>query len=257
MHKSVIDIFPSFSVKFEGRVNHMYLDVKGLVTTGVGNLIDPLNGSKALKLPWLRKVDNQPASEQEIRDEWYYLKTRPDLARKHYKYAGNVCKLYLSEEAIDQLVFKKLEDNEKILKKYYPQWDSYPADAQLGILSMAWAVGAGFPEIFKNFTQYALRQEWDKAADCCGIKTTNNPGVVPRNAANKRCFRNANITKNLNPGFTMIFWPDDAEGVIVAKQDQSTFVDPVEHHLKNVVAPNIAEELREITDVAYEDEGEA
>lgn len=50
MHKSVVDIFPSFSVPLEGEVSSMYCDVLGLITVGVGCLIDPV--SMALPLAW-------------------------------------------------------------------------------------------------------------------------------------------------------------------------------------------------------------
>ena len=42
MRPSVFAAFPGFITRFEGRLPFMYLDTKGLVTTGVGNLIDPL-----------------------------------------------------------------------------------------------------------------------------------------------------------------------------------------------------------------------
>jgi len=37
MFSSVQSSFPAFSAKFEGRVPYMYVDVKQLVTVGVGN----------------------------------------------------------------------------------------------------------------------------------------------------------------------------------------------------------------------------
>lgn len=37
MHDSVRDYFSRFSVEFEGVVQHTYLDVKNLVTIGIGN----------------------------------------------------------------------------------------------------------------------------------------------------------------------------------------------------------------------------
>src|SRR5580704_1499007 len=55
MYSSVRDIFPNFSKQFEGRVGWMYLDVKGLVTIGVGNLIDPLPA--AVGLPFVHRAD--------------------------------------------------------------------------------------------------------------------------------------------------------------------------------------------------------
>ena len=43
MNDSVLTTFPSFTQQFEGRIPFMYVDVKRLVTTAVGNLIDPLS----------------------------------------------------------------------------------------------------------------------------------------------------------------------------------------------------------------------
>ena len=51
MHPSVKSVFPSFSTKLEGRVPWMYCDVLGLVTIGIGNLIDPEEA--ALHLPFV------------------------------------------------------------------------------------------------------------------------------------------------------------------------------------------------------------
>ena len=39
--------------RFEGRIAHMYLDTKGLVTVGVGKMLR--NEAAALKLPFVRR----------------------------------------------------------------------------------------------------------------------------------------------------------------------------------------------------------
>lgn len=52
----------------------MYLDVRGLVTTGIGNLIDPKE--VALPLPWLK--EGEPATADEISAEWDFVKSDPD-----------------------------------------------------------------------------------------------------------------------------------------------------------------------------------
>lgn len=41
MYPSVTSFFRVFNEPLEGVVAYMYLDIKGLVTVGVGNLIDP------------------------------------------------------------------------------------------------------------------------------------------------------------------------------------------------------------------------
>jgi hypothetical protein len=57
----------------------MYLDIKGLVSIGIGNLIDPIN--LAMDLPFVHKDDiNVAASTDEIETEWQTVKGRQDLA---------------------------------------------------------------------------------------------------------------------------------------------------------------------------------
>jgi GH24 family phage-related lysozyme (muramidase) len=48
MFSSVQSAFRSFTEQFEGCVSFMYLDVKGLVTVGIGNLVDPVGVAQAL-----------------------------------------------------------------------------------------------------------------------------------------------------------------------------------------------------------------
>lgn len=189
----------------------MYLDVKGLVTTGVGNLIDPVEA--ALRLPWKRA--GEPASPDRVRQEWWALKGRQELRLKHHKFAAAVTTVRLTEEDIDELVAQKLRANEIVLAKTFPRWDAFPADAQLGILSMAWALGAGFPKTFKNFARAVLAEDWKGAAESCAIrdglstpdKSDDNPGVVPRNKANRLCFLNA--ASGGDP--ETLHWPNAAE----------------------------------------------
>ena len=48
MHQSVKTALSGFLKQYEGKVHFMYLDMKGLVTVGIGQLIDPVD--RALKL---------------------------------------------------------------------------------------------------------------------------------------------------------------------------------------------------------------
>jgi hypothetical protein len=83
----------------------------------------------------------------------------------------------------------KLAANETYLRQRYPAYDDWPADAQLGLLSMSWAMGPGFK--FPAFDAAVTDLDFARAATVCSINSTNNPGVVPRNAANKQLFGNA------------------------------------------------------------------
>jgi GH24 family phage-related lysozyme (muramidase) len=189
MYDVVRSLFPSFSKQFEGRVSWMYLDVKGLVTIGVGNLIDPL--SAAIELPFIHRADGSPATRDEIGAEWTALKNNTKLAHEGYLACKQVTSLGLTDDAIDDLVRRRLEQNEGFLKKTFADWDTWPADAQLGVLSMAWAMGAGFPAQYPSFSAGCKKGDWNVAAAQCHIRDDDNPGVRPRNDANVTLFNNA------------------------------------------------------------------
>ena len=182
MKQAVIDCFFDWSSKFEGYVTWMYLDCKGLVTTGVGNLINTVG--EACALPFVH-ADGSPATQGEIASEWMLIHSTQDLAKRGYLQAHAYCKLHLTPEGVRALVQQKLASNWAWMSRnYYPACESWPAAAQLAVSSMAWAVGAGFPKIFKNFSTFANKGDWASAAKCALINTTGNVGVIPRNKAN-------------------------------------------------------------------------
>jgi hypothetical protein len=61
--------------------------------------------------------------------------------------------LELSDDAIDSLIIDRLTKNESFLKRqpWFQDFDTWPADAQLGLLSMAWAMGPAAPGNFPSF----------------------------------------------------------------------------------------------------------
>ena len=141
MRVSVQTAFYTFTARFEGIVDVFYKDILGLVTIGVGNLVDPM--SAALGLPMLR-ADGTPASQIEIAAEWKRIKTAPGLEKQGWRAAKNIATLRLSQDSIRTLVKAKCEANERALKARFSDFDAWPADAQLGLLSMAWAAGPAF-----------------------------------------------------------------------------------------------------------------
>lgn len=189
MHPDVSAKFFDWSRTFEGYTNWMYLDVKGLVTIGVGNLIDPV--AQALRLPFVRH-DGTPASRGDIAAEWCAVKDDRSLARKGARAARAVTALRLPEAAVRTLVAERLAANEAHLSRsYFPDFGTWPADAQLATLSMAWALGSGFPRSWPLLRGALARRDFASAADNCLIRETGNPGVRPRNEANQMLFRSA------------------------------------------------------------------
>ena len=192
MWPAVRDRFPAFSAQFEGRIAWMYLDIKGLVTTGVGNLIDPIGC--ALGLPWAHKSDSSPAGRAEIQVEWERIKGATYLAKAGWRAAGAITTLQLLPAGIDALVLERLDIDDKYLAAFFPNWADFPADAQLGMLSMAWAMGPGFVHTFKNFVGAVNAGDWASAAKDDEMNATHNPGLKPRNAADFTLFNSATIT---------------------------------------------------------------
>jgi hypothetical protein len=203
-HTSIRDGFLAFSRPLEGRVPWMYLDIKGLVTTGVGNLIDPVG--LALKLPFVHKGDGSPGSEVEIRAEWQRLKDDQSLAQKGYKACEGITELRLTDAAIDQIVLTKFDGNDRVLRQAFSNWSDWPADAQLGAHSIAWA-GAGFPTKWTNFRTAAEARDWKTAAAQSHIDETGNPGVKQRNAANAQLFHNAEVVESSDLDRATLHYP--------------------------------------------------
>lgn len=210
MRASVAKYFEYFSAGFEARVPVLYLDIKGLVTTGVGNLVDPM--PLALELPWMHRNTtlDVPASQAEIINEWNRVKAATAHATGPTSYWLATARLQLNTQAIDDLVARKAAEFERGLSAYaefkdFPEW---PADAQLGILSMAWAMGDGGFATFPHFRAAAAKGDFRGMAAQCYLDTTDNPGLVSRNRANFELFTNASIiVRSKAFDYDKIVWP--------------------------------------------------
>jgi GH24 family phage-related lysozyme (muramidase) len=202
MYQTVRDAFFDFNVRFEGYVPWMYLDVKGLVTIGVGNLIEPLT-QEVLNLPF--EYADQPGSQattDDIREAWNAVKSRTDLKLQGGGAFQSLTNVRLTTEGIKSLVEKKLLENESFLRsRYFANFDSWPADAQLGLLSMTWALGAGFVNKWPKLHSACLNEDWDTVAAECHINDVGNSGIKPRNDADETLFSNAAWVQELGESF--------------------------------------------------------
>lgn len=204
MRDSVRRAFVAYSAPLEGVVNHLYCDVRGLVTTAIGILVDPV--SMAVGLPWLRK-DGTRATEAEVRDEWGRVKARQDWRMRGGRIYASVCELHLDEAGILAATMTKLAEMDHVLSVRFPAYLDWCADAQLGMLSMAWALGPHF-----NFPRMAMAlrsRDFLAAAEECTISTAGNPGVRPRNERNRVLFRNASVVERDKLGPEALYWPRD------------------------------------------------
>lgn len=195
LHASVVAALPGTFGQWEGSgLPYMYTDSKGYVTTGTGNLIDPIGA--ALALPW-KHADGSPASQAEISDAWNTVKkawpsTQSTASQK-------LTSIRLDSDGLKQLMLKTIAANHSYFVTKYPDYVNWPADAQMAIHSIAWAWGPGFSRVWGGngslFDSAVATRDFVKAASIMRQASAHeesiNPGIVPRDQGNEQMFQNA------------------------------------------------------------------
>ncbi|HEY6341355.1 MAG TPA: hypothetical protein VIY49_07675 [Bryobacteraceae bacterium] len=133
------------------------------------------------------------ATKDQIAAEWAKLKGNPGVAHDAFTAFDPLTELELSDDAMNSLILTRVTDNESFLKHqpWFKDFDTWPADAQLGLLSMAWAMGPDGPGQFPHFRAACQAMDFNTAAAQSQMDATQNPGLVPRNKANSVLFSNA------------------------------------------------------------------
>lgn len=216
--------FRAFSKDLEGEVLNMYIDTHNppLVTIGVGNMIEPI--SVALSIDFVYKSDygghpkaGQPCSDEDKKHDFNTVKSMAAYAPK----GGNnvafktatVCRI--TPATLEKLITDKLNGNANEMKKnYFSALDTWSADAQLGLMSMAWAMGSAFPTAppptgpWPNFTKACKDQDWEGAAKECKMKKAVGTQIT-RNNRNVILFGNAARIKEGKADPNVLQWPKD------------------------------------------------
>ena len=196
MRDTVLPALLTFSKNNEGLCSWMYLDthkdsngnLDPLVTTGIGNLIDPI--SLALGLEWTHK-DGSSANQAEIADEWQHVKSLKSLAvnpKAGYAFEA-VTNLRLSNDGLMSLFRSTANTFESELASIFPNWGDVPADAQLAMLGMCWAMGTGNFLTFHKFIAAVKANDFRTAA----IESRISNATAQRNAAQALMLNNAAV----------------------------------------------------------------
>ena len=196
---AVVSSFVSWSTPFEGYLNGPYTDAKGLVTTGMGNLIDSGTGSstptaKARSLPW---------SPNNIDVDWAALKAAWPGVQSVASMRLTTSRL--SPAAVTDLIVSTMKAEEPAILRLIPGFASLPADAQMGIWSMVWAMGTGNLASFKTFLSAVNSGDFVTAAANCHMQGV---GIDMRNLANKLLFLNAAAVRTLGSDPAVLYYVD-------------------------------------------------
>lgn len=179
-------VFFRVNAPLEAVIAWMYADIRGYVTTGLGNLADPID--RAIGLPF-KHGNGSLASRADIEAEWHIVKDDPDAARLGASHTFKTTFLRLSLADIEQLVTERLNANVTFLRHRFPNFDGFCADAQLGLNCWAWAGGPGL--YAPKFEAALLRGDFVTASEEVRLNDATNPGLTPRNKINKALFLNA------------------------------------------------------------------
>jgi GH24 family phage-related lysozyme (muramidase) len=167
----------------------MYLDSVGLVTSGVGALLDDGKGrapAACLALPWTD--GGHLASQVEIITAWDRVKARQDLAPRGGSAFRDVTTLRISEQTINGLLTAKTLEFWSVLSAQLVDLEEWPADAQLGLIDLSYQVGPRFlGPAWPNFTRAAHARDFPGCAENSAVRQAS----VERNGHRKRLFTNA------------------------------------------------------------------
>jgi GH24 family phage-related lysozyme (muramidase) len=162
----------------EGCIEHMYLDTRGFVTTGVGQLLS--RETEAADLAFIREDSGIAANKQEIVDEYNFLKKqRPGLIASRYK---QFTKLILPKQAIDEMLEQQIKYFQNGIIKEISDYPDFPDEAQEALLDMAFNLGiSGLFKKFPTMIRAAKRRDWKVCAKECnrrGIGEDRNKETV-------------------------------------------------------------------------------
>lgn len=218
----VVDTFPAFSVPFEGKINFPYTDSKCYVSTGIGFLMDPI--SLMLTAPWKHQATWALATPAEITAAWHKVK---DACNKAHPASAmeqqGLTDLRLTDVDIGNLMRSKMIGNHQVLQSEFPNYKSWPADAQLFAHSASWAWGPGFASewekdniargfkaaVNQSTPDFAKAAEIQLQADTYEVVHNKNAGMATRAAANNVLLNNAHAAVNSGADPDSLFYPND------------------------------------------------
>ena len=209
MRASALAAMVRFNGPNEGVEPFLYTDSLGKVTCAMGHLCDSVEA--ATGLGWVNP-DGSPADAATIESAWTTVKNAwPAVSSVN---CASLTAIRLPAAAINAITAGDVARFETTIRQYVPAYDSWPADAQMAIMSMSWAMGAGFLPGFPQFMAAvnASPPQFSRAAppEALGHFKDAGGGITQRLAWNDLCWNNAQavIDEGLDP--EVLYWPNPA-----------------------------------------------
>lgn len=147
--------------KYEGKVNHMYLDSRGYVTVGIGHLI--ANVAEAQKLAF-KNSRNLPASGAEIKSDYDSVKKQP--ANRVASFYSKFASLTLPDAEINKLTDKHINTFEAELKRIYAGFEDFPSEVRLALFDLIFNLGmTDLNNNWPKFNAAIQAKDWQEAAN--------------------------------------------------------------------------------------------
>jgi len=148
---------------FEGVIPWMYLDTRGLVTVGVGEMLAAVAAAQAL--PFIDGSGN-PVAPDIIVAEYNRVAGLP-MGQAAGTYRANASPI-LADASIDNLLMGRVRDFDQQLSAKFANYAAFPDPARLGLLDMIYNLGprglfVGYP----TFMGCVNNENWTGAAGEC------------------------------------------------------------------------------------------
>jgi len=146
--------------EYEGFIDHIYRDSKGLATVAVGHMMPNVQAAQQLTFYTAKGTRATPA---EIKVDYELVMKQPANRLAGFYKRFTVLKMKSSDA--DLLTNKHIESFYKELKKIYADYDKFPSDAKLALMDLIFNVGMpNLKNSWPTMNAAIKAKDWAKAA---------------------------------------------------------------------------------------------
>ncbi len=157
-----VETFAADLGRWEGNVDHMYLDTDSNVTVGKGKLLP--DAESAAALPFRDRATNELAFADEITIDFDLISAMEGSQSRRASYYEPFTHLYLPQSDIDRMVTEHMRKDFKALLRQYPEFGNLPVSVQVALWDMIYNLGADGLAAFRLLRQAIEDGDWAEAA---------------------------------------------------------------------------------------------